>query len=246
MNKSVLITGAAYGIGAAAAKLFAKNGYEVLINYHTSSKQAEATVSECRSSGVQAWSIQGDVTNEDAVRSLVKQVTEKVGKLDVLINNAAFTDEPDFMEATKTDISHALEQNFVSAALVTRAFVPDHMKPKASVLNVASVYGLTQSGSPGLPIYSASKAAMINPTQTLAKIYAPGIRFNAVAPGYTDTPAWEGVSPKRRDAVVGSTLQKEWVMPEEIAEALLFLVQVPHINAETIVVDGGWSKKDNR
>jgi len=117
------------------------------------------------------------------------------------------------------------------------------MNNKGVVLNTATIYGLDQSGSVGLPVYSAAKSGVINFTQTMAKKYAPNIRFNAVAPGFTKTPHWDLLDEKIKKDCIDSTLQKEWVSPEDIAEALHFLANATHINAQILVVDAGWSKK---
>jgi NAD(P)-dependent dehydrogenase (short-subunit alcohol dehydrogenase family) len=245
MSKTALITGASHGIGSATALAFAHAGYNIVLNYHNNAAAAEEIAEQCRKAGVETLALKGDMSDEQDIAKLKEQVLTTFGKLDVLVNNAAFTDEPSFNEADKESIVHALTQNFVTAALAIRAFVPDSMQPQSSVLCVASIYGLDQSGNPKAPIYSASKAAMINFIQSMAKLYAPTIRFNAVAPGYTLTPSWDDVSAERKQNVIGSTLLKEWVSAEEIASTLLFLASTPHINAETIVVDSGWSKRNN-
>lgn len=84
---------------------------------------------------------------------------------------------------------------------------------------------------------------MINFAQTMAEKLAPDIRCNVVAPGTTKTPAWDGVDPVYLEKSLGMMLQKEWVTAEEIADAFVFLANTPHLNAQTIVVDGGWQKK---
>lgn len=245
---TVLITGASRGIGAATAAVFAKAGYDVFVNYRSSPnlKGAQQTVTTCRAEGVQAWAVQADVTNEEDLKNLTATVAKTAGKLDVLINNAAKAGGLPFDELSKADIMKALENILVGPLLVTRAFVPHLMNEKGVVLNVASIYGLDQSGNPKRPLYSLAKAALINATQTLAKHYAPTIRFNAVAPGFTFTSHWENQPAQRQQAVIDSTLLKEFIAPEEIGQALLFLAQAKHINAATLVVDSGWSKKDNR
>lgn len=245
MKKTILITGASYGIGEATALAFAKAGYNIVLNYRANAGGSEKVAEKCRALGVEVLVIQADMSDEGAVTSLKEQVIERFGKLSVLVNNAAFTEEADFDEIDKAGILHAITQNILTALLAIRAFVPDHMEKGASVLNLVSIYGLPQGGRHTLPLYSASKAALINLTESFARRYARDIRFNAVAPGFTMTPAWDDVTEERKKKVVESTLLKEWVTAEEIASTLLFMVNTPHINAETIVVDAGWSKKDN-
>jgi 3-oxoacyl-[acyl-carrier protein] reductase len=117
------------------------------------------------------------------------------------------------------------------------------MSGGGSILFNSSIYGLQFGGNPHLSLYSAAKAAIINLTQAMAEILAPEIRCNAVAPGMTKTPAWDGANPEYVTTGLGMTLQDEWVQPEEIAAAFVFLAETPHINAQTLVIDSGWQKK---
>lgn len=243
MNKSVVVTGASLGIGAATVKNFAKAGYDVAINYFHSESEAESLRKECESLGVKAIKIKADCTKEAEIQALARKVEENFGKLDVLINNFGNAKETEFEKLTQEEMLEFVNRTLISAMVATKIFVPKYMKLKSSVLNVASIYGLAHSASLNFPIYSASKAGLINFTQVMAKKYAPGIRFNAVAPGFTKTPHWDGADPERAKFLINSTLQKEWVLPEDVANTLLFLAESQHINAETIVIDAGWSKR---
>lgn len=241
----MLITGAALGIGAETARTFAQNGYNVVINYLTHEKDARDLVAECErlGNGITACAIQADVTDESDVARLFDEAVAKVGQIDVLINNAANPNEPAFMDCSRADIIDSLTTNLVSAMLITQRGIRDALKRPGVVLNVASIYGLDQSGTPRLLLYSAAKAALINFTQTMAQAYAPDIRFNAVVPGYTRTPAWDGVPADLIKTLHDNTLQKEWVESDDVAQALFFLATAPHITAQTIIVDAGFSKK---
>lgn len=241
-GKNVVVTSAANGIGAAAAYAFAKAGCNVAINYFSSKDQADALVEKCSSLGVKAIAIQADVTDERQVSGLAQRVKSEFGGVDILINNAGLAKEPSFEEMTKEDILTALNNSLISTMIVTKSFVPT-LITKGVVLNISTIYGLDQSGSTGLPVYSAAKAGVINFTQTMAKKYAPDIRFNVVAPGFTLTAHWDDIDEKVKKECLESTLQKEWVTPEDIADALIFLARSSHINSQTIVVDAGWSKR---
>ncbi len=241
-NKSAVVTGASKGIGAATAKIFAEAGYDVAINYFSSEIEAEAVRKACESLGVKAVKIKADCSKESEIQTLAQEVEKNFGKLDVLVNNFGNAKETEFEKLAQEEMLDFVNRTLISAMVVTKNFVPKMMKSKSSVLNVASIYGLNHSASLNFPIYSASKAGLINFTQVMAKKYSPGIRFNAVAPGFTKTPHWDGADPERAKFLINSTLQKEWIMPEDIAESLLFLAESKHINAETIVIDAGWSK----
>ena len=243
MNKTVLVTGASVGIGAATAKIFAKASYNVVINYYHSQADAEQLAKDCKKLGVAAFAIKADCRKEAEIQKLAEETEKAVGKLDVLVNNFGLARDPAFETITQAGIIEILNNALVSNILATRIFVPKYMKKKSAVLSVASIYGLDQSARTKLPIYSAAKAGVINFMQVMAKIYAPNIRFNAVAPGFTKTPGWDNATPEYITDSLNSTLLKEWVQPEDIGEALLFLAEAKHIDAETIVVDAGWSKR---
>jgi len=243
MTKTVVITGASKGIGASTSKVFAKAGYDVAISYFHSPEAVAQVVKACEDHGVKALAVQADCSKEEGIQKLADKVAKIFGKVDVLINNFGVAREPDFETISQAEIIEVLNNILISTFISTRIFVPKLMQETSSVLNLSSIYGLDQGGKISMPLYSASKAAIINFTQVMAQKYAPSIRFNAVAPGFTRTPHWEEVSPKYTKACLDTNLQKEFVQPEEIAEALLFLVKTPHVNAETLVIDAGRSKK---
>ncbi len=231
------------GIGAATIKAFAKAGYDVAINYLHSEKEANLLKTDCESLGVKAILIKADCTKESEIQRLADEVSKSFGPVDVLVNNFGLGQELDFETLNQEEIINSLNNTLVPTMLATKIFAHDLIKKPGAILNIASIYGLHHSASMGLPIYSAAKAGVINFTQYTAKKYAPYIRCNAVAPAFTKTPHWDTVDPKRANDLIESTLQKEWISPEDIAETLLFLAESKHINAETIVVDAGWSKR---
>jgi len=159
----------------------------------------------------------------------------------VFINNAADTHEPDFGDYTYDSIIQNLAANFGAIALCTQEAAK--RMDTGSILFTSSIYGLPFGGHPGMPLYSASKAALINFSQGMAEKRASNIRCNVVAPGSTRTPHWDEVSEEYKQKALGMSLLKAFVEPEEIAAALLFLAQTPHITAQTITIDAGWQKK---
>ncbi len=242
MRKRVLITGASKGIGAATALEFAKAGYDVVINYKSDKTAAEAVAQKARTHKVQAEIVQADVFTEQGVKKLYKSATKNNKKLDVLVNNAGYADEPEFSSLTYQDIVDSLSANFISAVLCTQVFIPAINKGGAILFN-SSIYGMSMSGNPGLAIYSAGKAAIVNFAQTMAEMLAPNIRCNVVAPGVTKTPAWDSASKDYINMRLNQSLQKEWVNAADIGTAFVFLAENPHVNATTIAVDAGWMKK---
>lgn len=240
--KTVLVTSGAKGIGAAIVRRFASSNYQVAFTYLTGKTEADALMDELSNQRVKTVGIPTDLTNESQVAELGQQVKAQFGHLDVLVNNFGLAEEPDFEQMDKTDIVTAISNSLVSTMLVTKAFVPKQM-PSGSVINLTTIYAQDQGGSIGLPVYSAAKAGVLNFTQTMAKRYAPHVRFNSVAPGFTVTPHWDPISEERKKACIDMTLLKQWIQPEDIADAVYFLSNAKHITAQSIVVDAGWSKK---
>ncbi len=242
MSKVAIITGASKGIGASTAIAFGNVGYDVVVNYRTDTKKAQEVVNTIVNSGQKAVAIQADVSKEEEVKKLFAEVQNHFSSIDVLVNNAGNADnEATFGEYKQSDIKTNLEINFGSALLCSQEVVK--FMDKGSILFTSSIYGLSFGGNPNLLLYSAGKAAIINLAQTLSEKLSPNIRCNVVAPGSTRTPAWDGIAQEYVDRSLSMTLQKEWVEPEEIAGAFVFLAEAPHMTGQTIVVDAGWQKK---
>ncbi len=242
MNKVAVITASSRGIGAATAIAFGHAGYDVVVNYRNDKAAADSVVTAINKGSSSACAIQADVFTEKGVKGLFQEVKKKYKKIDILVNNAGIADEPAFEDLSHETIVESLSGNLISAVLSTQAAIP-LMNTGGSILFVSSIYGMNQGGATGLPLYSAAKAAIVSFTQTMADKLAPNIRCNVVAPGVTKTDAWNGVDPGYVKTRLEQALQPQWVQPSEIADALVFLAKTPHVNASTIVVDGGWMKK---
>jgi 3-oxoacyl-[acyl-carrier protein] reductase len=241
MNKVAVVTGSSKGIGAATAVAFAKAGYDVAINYRSDDKAAQGVAAEAQKAGANTLIVKADVFTETGVKKLFDEIKDRYKRIDVLVNNAGLAEEPAFEKLNAADITEALSANFTSALLCTQAALP--LMQTGSILYCSSVYGLDYGGNPGLPVYSAAKAAIKNLSQTMAEKLAPHIRCNAVAPGVTKTSAWATASPEYIALRKGMSLNNEWVQPEDIAAAFVFLAETPNVNAETVVVDAGYMKK---
>jgi 3-oxoacyl-[acyl-carrier protein] reductase len=164
-------------------------------------------------------------------------------ELESFSNNAGSADdEPKFGEYSREAIDDILNADFTSVVLCTQTFA-SIINKGGSILFNSSIYGMNMGSNPGLAIYSAAKAAVANFAQSMAEKLAPDIRCNVVAPGVTKTPAWDGADKTYVKMRLGQSLQNEWVQPESIGNAFVFLAENPHMNAQTIVVDAGWMKK---
>jgi len=232
-GKVALVTGAGRGIGRAIALALAERGVNVAVNYAHSREKADETVELCRARGVDAIAVKADVSNREEVRKMVEEVVDHFGRIDILINNAGILGKAlTSMEVTDEEWDEVLGVNLKGAFIVTQE-VLRYMK-KGKIVNIASIAG-KDGGTVG-PHYAASKGGLIALTFNLARHLAPDILVNAVAPGPVDT---ELISPEIKERLRSLSLTGEIAKPEEIAHAVIFLLENDHITGEVIDVNGG-------
>ena len=248
-KKAALVTGAATGIGKSAVLALARAGYDVAINYSSSEKAARETATEAAKLGVNTLILKCDVADETGVRAMLKQVKDKFGRLDVLINNAGTTASfklRDLESLSLEEWDRVFAVNVRGTFQVTRACLPLlEQAPAAAVVNLCSIAGLRPSAQP-FP-YAASKAAVANLTRTLAGQLGPrGIRVNAVAPGWMEG-EWMastlGEDYRRlMDRRARQTPLRRCVTPDEVAVTIANLVTSnPFVTGEIVVIDGGFA-----
>jgi 3-oxoacyl-[acyl-carrier protein] reductase len=247
-NQVAVVTGSATGLGAAVAFKLADRGVRVAVNYTKSVKEAEETLAQIKAKGVDAILAQGDVANDDDCRRIVKQTTDKWGRLDILVNNAGttkFADHADLNALTGDDFLNIYRVNVVGAFQMVRAAEP-HLKASGfgRVVNISSIAGVLGVGSS--VAYAASKGALNTMTYSLARALAPEIRVNAVCPGFIGT-RWfsERFGPETYARIVEHNKQSTPLhragTPEDVAEAVAFFCGegARHITGETLLSDAG-------
>ena len=246
-RKAALVTGAATGIGRAAALALARAGYDVCINYGSSEAAARETAKEAEKAGAKTLLIRCDVSNEPAVRKMIQDIKSGFGRLDVLINNAGTTAswKPKDLETLSLDEwDKVFAVNVRGLFQVTRASVPLLRESKGCVVNTASIVGLRPGPQP-LP-YAASKAAVVNMTKTLAWNLGPEIRVNAVAPGWMEGDWMKRMLKDKYDDLMGrrakATPLKRVVTADDVAETMMSLIESNRfVTGEVIVIDGGFT-----
>ncbi len=239
-GKVALVTGGGTGIGKATSLLFAGEGADVAVNFSRSRSDAEETVSEIRQLGSQAIAVCADISNDDAVRSMVGKVVTTLGRLDILVNNAATTTFvlPRDLEGMTEELwDKILDVNVKGTFFCSRAAIAAMRSHDGGhIVNVSSDSAFTGRGSS--IAYTASKAAIINMTLALAISQAPEIRVNAVAPGVVETRWIDKIRPLA-DAARRKNPLRRLARPNDIAEAILGLVVNDFITGHTLVVNGG-------
>ncbi len=243
-----LVTGSATGIGRCAALALARSGYDVTVNYSRSEAAAKETASLAEAAGARALVCQCDVSDDPSVRGMIDAVQRAFGRLDVLVNNAGITLEtpPGDLDGLSVEAwDRVFAVNVRGIFLVTRAAVPLlRLAPAPCIVNTASIAGLRPALQP-LP-YSASKAAVVNLTRTLANVLGPKVRVNAVAPGWIAGEWMEktlGTDYERlMERRARFTPLRRVATPDDVVEAMLALIQGHRfVTGEIVVVDGGYS-----
>jgi NAD(P)-dependent dehydrogenase (short-subunit alcohol dehydrogenase family) len=220
---AALITGADSGIGRAVAVLFAREGANVAVAYHSSTEDAEETRRCVEAEGTRCLVLQGDVKDSAWCQQAVERTVAEFGRLDVLVNNAAFQEHAQSIEDIDDwRLDETLQTNIGGYVRMTRAALP-HLKQGASIINTGSVAGL--KGSAHLIDYSATKGAIHALTKALAsQLIERGIRVNAVAPGPVWTPLNPADAPADKVAEFGkNTDMRRAAQPEELSPAYVFL-----------------------
>jgi 3-oxoacyl-[acyl-carrier protein] reductase len=240
MMKTVLITGAAGGIGSAIARRFAEEPYRLALCYHHNRKGAE-TLYRQLSERCPVALFGGDLSSAEDVDAIYHGVRKIYGGVDILINNAGTSDIRLYTDYSHQDILRILSVNLMGAMLLSKVVLPGMVSARfGRIINIGSMWG--QYGASCEVPYSSAKAGIVGFTKALAKEAGPsGVTVNCVSPGLIDTPMNRAIEPESLRTLIDTIPVGRMGTPEEVAEAVFFFAseQAGYINGQVLGVDGG-------
>ena len=240
-RKVVLITGGTRGIGKSVAERFAKEGYNLVLNYVSENTDIESIKNNFKEYGNEVLILKADVSKFDECENLVKETISKFGNIDVRVNNAGITKDALIAMIKEEAFDRVIDINLKGTFNMTRNVVPYMMKKRCgNIVNISSVVGV--AGNAGQSNYAASKAGIIGFTKSLAKeLSARNIRVNAVAPGFIDTDMTSVLTDKVKENIYAQIPLKRMGDAKEVANVVYFLSndESSYITGQVINVDGG-------
>jgi 3-oxoacyl-[acyl-carrier protein] reductase len=238
---SAIVTGSGRGIGRAIALRLAREGVKVVVNAKKGYEDVIETINMIKSVGGEAIPVLADVSTREGCRELARKAMESFGRLNILVNNAGLGLYAPFLEQSDAMIEKVLSTSLKSVIYCSQEAAK--VMTEGSIINIASIAGIEPLY--GLSIYSAAKAGVIGITKALAIELAPRIRVNAIAPGIVKTKMGESLLKvlklTEEEYLEKYTLLKRFIEPNEIADAVIFLIKTPSITGQTIVIDAGLS-----
>jgi len=239
-DKVAVVTGASQGIGRETALALAEAGAKVVAAARNEEKLA-VLVSEIVAAGGEAFALKMDVADAEQVKAGFKQVVEKFGRLDILVNNAAVTRDGLAMRMKKDDWDAVLQTNLTGAHLCIQQTLPTMMKARAGrIINISSI--VAQMGNAGQANYVAAKAGLIGLTKAIAiEIASRNITVNAVAPGFIETPMTDVLPDKVKEELKTKIPLGRMGSPRDVASAIMFLAsdEAGYITGHVLNVNGG-------
>ena len=236
-GKTVLVTGAAKGIGKAIALAFAKQGCNIVLNYR--SNVSDDTIKEIEAYNVKCMPLQGDVSDFATAAEIVKKAKKEFGTVDVLVNNAGITKDMLLMRMSEEEFDSVIQTNLKGTFNMIRHVSSVMLKQRSgAIINMSSVVGVT--GNAGQANYAAAKAGIIGLTKATAKeLAARGVTCNAIAPGFVETDMTAVLTDEQKSMMLEAIPLKRYGQVEDIANAAVFFAKNTYITGQVLNVDGG-------
>ena len=238
--KNVIVTGGSRGIGKCIVENLAREGYNVILNYNKSEKQARKIQNELREEGILIEIYKADVSKREELKKLVNFAIEKWESIDVLINNAGIAKLQMFQDVTENDWDEIINTNLKSAFYMSQEVLPNMLHKKSGcIINISSIWGMV--GASCETVYSVSKAGMDALTKSLAKELGPSnIRVNSIAPGVIDTEMNSHIDEKIKKEIKNQTPLGKIGKPIDIYKCVKWLIDDEFTTGQVISVNGGY------
>ena len=240
-GRFALVTGASKGIGKASALKLGEQGVNVAVNYNSSQTEAEDTVDQLTTLGVQAFIVKGDVSSLDEVSSMVDEVTERFGQIDILVNNAGIISDSLLIRMSDEAWDNVITTNLNGTFYCTRAVLRGMIRRRwGRIINIGSVVGIR--GNIGQVNYSASKAGIIGFTKALAKeVASRNITVNTVTPGYINTDTVDVLPQATKDRIMTWIPQGHFGEVDDVAHMVAFIAseKARYMTGQIVSIDGG-------
>lgn len=241
MKKTIIVTGASRGIGAAIVKMLAKEDYNIVLNYNKSEEIAKKMQEEFTKQGKNVEIFKADVSKREEVKKLIEFTINKFKKINVLINNAGISQTRLFTDITDEDWNNMLNVNLNSVFYMTQEIVPYMIHEKEGcIINISSIWGIT--GAACETHYSVAKAGVDAMTKSLAKELGPSnIRVNSIAPGIIDTDMNKYLSDEDLANIEDEIPLGKVGNPETVAKCVKWLIEDDYTTGQIIGINGGWN-----
>lgn len=235
-GRVALVTGGARRVGRALVLALARRGARVAVHFHASAAEAARVVDEARASGAaDAWATSADLRRADAPDALIRSVVAHFGALDILVNSAAVMTRAPLDDVTPEQWDDTFALNLRAPFFCARAAAAVLRERGGAIVNLADLAGL--ESWPAYMPHAISKAGVIHMTRVLARTLAPSVRVNAIAPGAVLLP--ESWRPEDAEHLARTTPLRRLGSPEDVAQAMLYLIEADYVTGVTLIVDGG-------
>jgi NAD(P)-dependent dehydrogenase (short-subunit alcohol dehydrogenase family) len=234
-GRVALVTGGARRVGRVLALGLAREGADIIVHYHRSRDEADETVAEIEALGRRALALSADLAQADDVTRMATDVRRELGRLDILVNSASLFDQAAFDDITPADFDRVIGTNLRGPFFLSQAAAPMLREANGVIINIGDLSALQPW--PSYAHHAVSKAGLVHLTRVLARALAPAIRVNAIVPGTVLPPDdWDG-----SDGVHGQDRRvlDRAGQPEDVLDALLYLVRADFVTGQTLIVDGG-------